>query len=107
MRPQQALRRTDLNCQMHRFCYRVIGNLMKIHTNYLRSCSAAFSLLVVFGSMARADESSSDGKEPRIINPGPPPSDAIVLFSGEDLSQWKSVKGDGPAKWEVKDGVAT
>jgi len=80
---------------------------MKIHTNYLRSCLAAFSLLVVFGSTARADESSSDGKEPRIINPGPPPSDAIVLFSGEDLSQWKSVKGDGPAKWEVKDGVAT
>jgi len=45
--------------------------------------------------------------EPRVVEPGPPPSDAIVLFDGEDLSQWKSDKDGGPAKWEVKDGVAT
>jgi len=45
--------------------------------------------------------------EPRIIDPGPPPSDAIVLFEGKDLSKWKSEKDGGPAKWEVKDGVAT
>ena len=45
--------------------------------------------------------------EPKIVDPGPPPSDAILLFDGRDLSQWKSEKGDGPAKWEVKDGVAT
>jgi len=44
--------------------------------------------------------------EPRVIEPGPPPSDAIVLFDGRDLLQWKNDKG-GPAKWEVKDGVAT
>jgi hypothetical protein len=44
--------------------------------------------------------------EPRIIEPGPPPSDAIVLFDGKDLSRWKGDK-DGPAKWEVKDGVVT
>src|SRR2546422_8377919 len=45
--------------------------------------------------------------EPKIINPGPPPSDAIILFDGEDLSQWKCDKDGGPAKWVVKDGVAT
>jgi hypothetical protein len=45
-------------------------------------------------------------EEPRVIDPGPPPSDAIVLFDGKDLSQWKGDK-NGPAKWEVKDGVAT
>jgi len=45
-------------------------------------------------------------EEPRVIDPGPPPSDAIVLFDGKDLSQWKGEKNN-PAKWEVKDGVAT
>src|SRR5262245_8158678 len=45
-------------------------------------------------------------EEPRVIDPGPPPSDAIMLFDGKDLSQWKG-EGSGPAKWEVQDGVAT
>jgi 3-keto-disaccharide hydrolase len=35
--------------------------------------------------------------------PGKPPSDAVVLFDGKDLSQWESVEG-GPAKWKVGDG---
>jgi len=46
-------------------------------------------------------------EEPRVVNPGPPPADAIVLFDGKDLSQWKNEKDGGPAKWEVKDGVMT
>src|SRR4030095_3913229 len=44
--------------------------------------------------------------EPPIINPGPvggPPSDAIVLFSGTDLSAWTNERG-GEAKWLVTDG---
>jgi 3-keto-disaccharide hydrolase len=36
-------------------------------------------------------------------HPGQPPSDAIVLFNGKDLSNWESVKG-GEAKWKVGDG---
>ena len=36
--------------------------------------------------------------------PGRPPSDAIVLFDGKDLSQWTS--GGGPAKWKVENGCA-
>jgi hypothetical protein len=35
--------------------------------------------------------------------PGKPPSDAIVLFDGTDLSRWESVKG-GDARWNVVDG---
>lgn len=34
---------------------------------------------------------------------GQPPSDAIVLFSGKDLSNWESVNG-GPAEWGVENG---
>jgi hypothetical protein len=36
--------------------------------------------------------------------PGAPPSDAIVLFDGKDLSKWESNKG-GPAPWHVVDHV--
>jgi hypothetical protein len=34
---------------------------------------------------------------------GKPPSDAIVLFDGKDLSQWLD-KDNGPAKWKVENG---
>jgi Domain of Unknown Function (DUF1080) len=47
--------------------------------------------------------------EPALIVPGSagsPPSDAIVLFAGKDVSQWSSIKG-GEAKWLVQDGVMT
>ena len=35
--------------------------------------------------------------------PGKPPSDAVVLFDGKDLSQWRDAKG-GPTKWTVDKG---
>lgn len=35
--------------------------------------------------------------------PGQPPSDAIVLFNGQDLSQWLGKDG-GPAAWAVEHG---
>jgi len=47
--------------------------------------------------------------EPRKIEPGTlggPPSDAIVLFDGHDLTQWFDTT-NGPARWKVEDGVAT
>jgi hypothetical protein len=37
---------------------------------------------------------------------GAPPSDAIVLFSGKDLSEWQQIDG-GSAKWSVADGAFT
>jgi 3-keto-disaccharide hydrolase len=37
--------------------------------------------------------------------PGLPPSDAVVLFDGKDLSKWNGANG-GPAKWKVENGCA-
>ena len=35
---------------------------------------------------------------------GQPPSDAIVLFNGADLSAWQNAKDGSPAKWKVENG---
>jgi hypothetical protein len=40
---------------------------------------------------------------PDLKLPVAPPSDAIVLFDGKDLSHWRGSDG-GPAKWTVEDG---
>jgi len=40
--------------------------------------------------------------------PGDPPSDAIILFDGKDLSKWETASpGGGPAQWKVEDGAMT
>lgn len=48
-----------------------------------------------------------DRPKPRVVepgaSPGQPPSDAIVLFDGKDVSQWAAPDG-GPARWIVRDG---
>ena len=50
--------------------------------------------------------------QPPVVTPGsfsqmaPPPSDAIVLFDGKDLSQWRDKKSGDAALWSVEDGVA-
>src|SRR5882724_5338481 len=36
-------------------------------------------------------------------SPGKPPSDAIVLFNGTDVSEWRNQKGE-PALWKVEKG---
>jgi Domain of Unknown Function (DUF1080) len=36
--------------------------------------------------------------------PSPRPSDALALFDGKDLSEWRSQKGGGPARWKVENG---
>ena len=50
--------------------------------------------------------------QPPVVTPGAsfsqnaaPPSDAIVLFDGKDLSQWRDKDNGGPALWTVEDGV--
>ena len=38
--------------------------------------------------------------------PVPPPSDAIILFDGTDLSKWESVNG-GDGMWPIAEGMVT
>jgi hypothetical protein len=46
---------------------------------------------------------------PAVVDPGPAgpptpaPSDAVILFSGTDLSQWTNAKGGDPG-WKIKNG---
>ena len=64
-----------------------------------------FSLLVLHEFVPAAAQAAAT--EPPVIDPGPiggPPSDALVLFDGKDLSRWKSASG-GEARWKVADGV--
>lgn len=51
--------------------------------------------------------------QPQVVTPGTfsspgeagkPPSDAVVLFDGSDLSKWESTKQGKPAQWVVRDG---
>src|SRR3954451_10323489 len=59
--------------------------------------------ILTFNLLAADDKNEP---EPKVIDPGPPPSDAIILFNGKDLSQWRNEKG-GEAGWKIEDGVAT
>lgn len=48
--------------------------------------------------------------QPPIVTPGTfsenatPPSDAVVLFDGKDLSHWRDLQGN-PAPWKIEDGA--
>ncbi len=83
--------------------------------------SVAWLPAVFVASVACGQESQSDSKyavhdmtrpQPPVVDPGNPstqphagtaPSDAVVLFDGRDLSQWRTEGGD--AGWKVVDGV--
>ena len=48
---------------------------------------------------------------PQVVTPGesfshgaPPPSDAIVLFDGTDLSKWVNQKAGKPVGWKIENG---
>lgn len=96
--------------------------------NYCKLISRMFFVVVVHASFLQAAAQQQAPKPTRmtpemtefwepevpVIVPGKatanaaitPPSDAIVLFDGKDLSAWTDKDGS-PAKWEVKNGVFT
>ena len=63
-------------------------------------------LVGVSSNLSGADAPKQD-KEPPVVDPGPaggPPSDAIVLFDGKDLSQFRGERSPEP-KWRLQNGV--
>src|SRR5260370_20540172 len=74
----------------------------------MRSCAALLWVLPVT-CLAQPDPNWLDHDrarpQPSVVTPGEagkPPSDAIVLFDGKDLSQWASMDGT-PARWISRD----
>ncbi|MBA2562018.1 MAG: DUF1080 domain-containing protein [Chitinophagaceae bacterium] len=61
---------------------------------------------------AKPEDTEFYSPVPKLVTPGKAkgdaPSDAIVLFNGENLSQWVSANDSTkPAKWEVTEGIIT
>lgn len=97
---------------------------MKIQTSFSRK---AATITLVLGMAAYSGYAQDKGNvpqppemspemtefwepEPEVVRPGngtEAPSDAIVLFNGQDLSQWKAKDGGGEAGWPVNNGVFT
>ncbi len=66
---------------------------------------AGLLVLGVSAAVAKEWVSGIVWPEPKMVDPGPvggPPSDAVVLFGGTDLSAW-----NGGDKWLVENGIAT
>ena len=63
--------------------------------------------LLAYGDLRCMGEEYLSGvewKEPQVVTPGDhgsPPSDAVILFDGKDLSAWKNSE-----QWTVSDGIA-
>lgn len=76
--------------------------LMKTTPIMLAAVIAAFSCFQANPkTMAAEYLSGIEWAEPPVVDPGPPggpPSDAVVLFDGTDLSQW-----NGGEKWTLQD----
>jgi Domain of Unknown Function (DUF1080) len=83
----------------------------------------AFSLLLSLGTLVHSQQTLSTAHSPKpedtevwqpvpkVVVPGTdcgaPPSDAVVLFNGNNLDEWVSAKDKSTAKWMVADGAMT
>lgn len=59
------------------------------------------------GQAPRAAATGQPAPEPPVVDPGPiggPPSDAIVLFDGKDLSKFRGERTEVP-RWKLEDGA--
>ncbi|HVA47014.1 MAG TPA: DUF1080 domain-containing protein [Pirellulales bacterium] len=79
---------------------------MVLSSRGLKSCLVACVAAGLAGWLVAEEyQSGRIWPEPKAVTPGEngaPPSDALVLFDGHDLSQWQ-----GGEKWLIEKGVAT
>lgn len=73
--------------------------------------AAAIGLMAAAPAQNRPEDTEVWTPVPAKVEPaataGQSPSDAIVLFDGDDLDQWVSAKDKSPAGWTVAGGVLT
>ena len=73
---------------------------------FARSVSIAAALAVCLAATAR--EQKPEEPQPRVVTPGrapgQPPSDAVILFDGKDMSEW-ALRDGSPAKCTVDAGT--
>lgn len=50
-------------------------------------------------------QTRKDDAMPRVVDPGPPPSDAVVLFDGKDVSHWTRDDGHTATGCKAQDGA--
>ena len=88
---------------------------MRKHQQKIMQAACAFiilTLLVLQPALAQEGWKIHDLNRPAptVVTPGaqnlpvPPPSDAVVLFDGTDLSEWEATDGS-ETMWVLKDGV--
>ena len=93
-----------------------------MHSNVLPRIGLIAGILLVLGALPLSQDSTAqvpsldhwkvhdkDRPQPPMVDPGPqpdpipPPSDALILFDGDDLTRWETTKGK-PARWTVENG---
>src|SRR6202008_1641502 len=79
-------------------------------TAVVKRIAALLVAIGAFAGLATAQDAAPfppPKTAPPVVTPGAtnadPPSDAIVLFNGKDLSRWRSASG-GPANCGARDG---
>jgi hypothetical protein len=90
--------------ELRRFC------LMTPDGHAVLATTVLIMTMSVFASTEfRPEDTEIWRPEPAVVVPGQqgkPPSDAIVLFDGNDMEAWRRVAG-GDVQWQVRDGIVT
>jgi hypothetical protein len=80
---------------------------MKVIVCLLLAMVLSVSCLAAMGA-GKYEVHDKRRENPTVVKPpmrlGQPPSDAIVLFDGENTSEWISEKDGGKVKWNVENG---
>lgn len=87
-----------------------MNHAAKLQRRLTQSGATVMVIVMLLANSSFAQWRAHDLTRPKpvIVTPGQaampmPPSDAVVLFDGKDLSQWSDMQG-APSKWKVENG---